>query len=194
MMCIIRDLAETIESGPLFITDLFKNKSVAYFLLILHIKVFINYLSSILCNLSMRTQKILEIFFALKKLKKLPKKLQLGVVFFSAAPTAQNSPELHFRFIVYGSMYYERTTVQQKVRALILHFFPPRFRWGGTSTTSSLIRFSLSGSAITKKTDVYTKEVQIVYRLLIHTALKHIEWNKSCTSEVFTMLRGSFSN
>ena len=26
-----RDLAETIESGPLCITDLFKNKSVAYF-------------------------------------------------------------------------------------------------------------------------------------------------------------------
>ena len=91
-------------------------------------------------------------------------------------------------------MYYERTTVQQRVRALILHFFPPRFRWGGTSTTSSLIRFSLSGSAITKKTDVYSKEVLIVYRLLIHTALKHIEWNKSCTSEVFTMLCGSFSN
>ena len=32
ILCIrIRDLAETIESGPLFITDLFQNKSVAYF-------------------------------------------------------------------------------------------------------------------------------------------------------------------
>ena len=29
-----RDLAETIESGPICITDLFKNKLVAYFLLI----------------------------------------------------------------------------------------------------------------------------------------------------------------
>ena len=29
-----RDLGETVESGPLCITDLFKNKSVAYFLLI----------------------------------------------------------------------------------------------------------------------------------------------------------------
>ena len=29
-----RDLGETIESGPLCTTDLFKNKSVAYFLLI----------------------------------------------------------------------------------------------------------------------------------------------------------------
>ena len=28
-----RDLGETIESGPLCITDLFKNKSVVYFLL-----------------------------------------------------------------------------------------------------------------------------------------------------------------
>ena len=42
--------------------------------------------------------------FAHKKLKKPPKKVahlwQLGV-FFSAAPTAQNSPELHFRLINY---------------------------------------------------------------------------------------------
>ena len=29
-----RDLAETIESGPLCTTDLFKNKSVAYYLFI----------------------------------------------------------------------------------------------------------------------------------------------------------------
>ena len=29
-----RDLAETIESGPLCVTDLFMNKSVAYFLFI----------------------------------------------------------------------------------------------------------------------------------------------------------------
>ena len=29
-----RDQAETIESGPLCITDLFKNKSVAYYLLV----------------------------------------------------------------------------------------------------------------------------------------------------------------
>ena len=42
---------------------------------------------------------------ALKKLKKTPQKVaylwQLGVVVFSAAPTVQNSPELHFRFINY---------------------------------------------------------------------------------------------
>ena len=31
---LIRDTRETTESGPLCITDLFKNKSVAYFLLI----------------------------------------------------------------------------------------------------------------------------------------------------------------
>ena len=49
----VRDLAETIESGPLCITDLFKNKLVAYFLL--QYKSFYNYLSSILCKFSMRT-------------------------------------------------------------------------------------------------------------------------------------------
>jgi hypothetical protein len=42
---------------------------------------------------------------ALKKLKKTPQKVaylwQLGVVVFSVAPTVQNSPELHFRFINY---------------------------------------------------------------------------------------------
>ena len=45
----------------------------------------------------------LNFIFALKKLKKTPQKVaylwQLGGFFFSAAPTAQNSPELHFCFI-----------------------------------------------------------------------------------------------
>ena len=47
-------------------------------------------------------RKFLKKFFANKKLKKPPQKVaylwQLGV-FSSAAPTAQNSPELNFRFI-----------------------------------------------------------------------------------------------
>ena len=30
-LCLTRDTTETIESGPLCITDLFQNKSVAYF-------------------------------------------------------------------------------------------------------------------------------------------------------------------
>ena len=63
-------------------------------------------LSFILCNFLVRMlkylKKIFKSFFAPKKLKKPPQKVaylwQLGV-FFSAAPTAQNSPELHFRFI-----------------------------------------------------------------------------------------------
>jgi hypothetical protein len=42
-------------------------------------------------------------FFAHQKLEKTPQKAaylwQLGVVVFSAALTAQNSPELHFRFM-----------------------------------------------------------------------------------------------
>ena len=40
-------------------------------------------------------------FFARHKLKKISQKVTYGnwVVFFSAAPTAQNSSELHFRFI-----------------------------------------------------------------------------------------------
>ena len=49
--------------------------------------------------------KFFKIFFALKKLKKPPQKVaylwQLGIFFLSAAPTAPNSPELHFRFINY---------------------------------------------------------------------------------------------
>ena len=60
----------------------------------------------ILCNFLVRMLKCFlkksKMFFAHKKLKKPPQKVayfwQLGV-FFSAAPTAQNSPELHFRFI-----------------------------------------------------------------------------------------------
>ena len=63
-------------------------------------------LSFILCNFLVRMlkyfKKILRRFFAHKMLKKPPQEVaylwQLGV-FFSAAPTAQNSPELHFRFI-----------------------------------------------------------------------------------------------
>ena len=47
-------------------------------------------------------RKNLKISLAYKKLKKIPQKVaylwQLGV-FFSAAPTAQNSPELHFPII-----------------------------------------------------------------------------------------------
>jgi hypothetical protein len=48
-------------------------------------------------------QNFLNFSFAHKKLKKTPQKVaslwQLGGFFFSAAPTAQNSPELHFRSI-----------------------------------------------------------------------------------------------
>ena len=41
-------------------------------------------------------------FFAHKKLKKPPQKVAyLWQFFFSAAPTAQNSPELNIRFIDY---------------------------------------------------------------------------------------------
>ena len=45
-------------------------------------------------------------FFAHKKLKKHPKKLHTygswEVFFFSAAPSAQNSPELRFHFIIFS--------------------------------------------------------------------------------------------
>ena len=60
-----------------------------------------------LCNFSVRmlkySLKFFIYFFAHKKLKKPTQKVaylwQLGVVFFSTAPTAQNSSELHFRFL-----------------------------------------------------------------------------------------------
>ena len=38
---VIRDLTETIESGPLCITDLFQNKSVAYLIYIYYFKNFL---------------------------------------------------------------------------------------------------------------------------------------------------------
>ena len=55
----------------------------------------------------MRTQKYfykkIKKIFAHKKLKKPPQKVaylwQLEFFFLSAAPPAQNGPELHFRFI-----------------------------------------------------------------------------------------------
>ena len=60
-----------------------------------------------LCNFSVRMLKYFlknsKKFFANKKLKKNTPKtcilMAVGRVFFSAAPTAQNSPELHFCFI-----------------------------------------------------------------------------------------------
>ena len=64
-------------------------------------------LSSILCNFLVRMLKYiqtnLKMFFAHKKLKKNTSKscilMAVASFFFSAVLTAQNSPELHFRFI-----------------------------------------------------------------------------------------------
>ena len=88
-----------IESGPLCITDLFQNKSVAYLLSVFFLRFFYVLLSLILCNFLVR---MLKYFFLNLKMCFCPQKVaylwQLGV-FFSAAPTAQNSPELHARFI-----------------------------------------------------------------------------------------------
>ena len=94
-----RDLRETIESGPLYrdlcITDLFQNKSVAYFecIVIFTLRMFYMLLSFILC-----------IFLVQKPPQKVAYLWQLGVFFFSAAPTAQNSPELHFRFMNFSDL------------------------------------------------------------------------------------------
>ena len=62
------------------------------------------FLSFILCNFLLQTlQYIFQFFFAHKKLKKPPQKVaylwQSGGFFLSSSPTAQNSPDLHFRFI-----------------------------------------------------------------------------------------------
>ena len=86
----IRDLAETIESGPLSIKDLFKNKSVAYFLLF-HIKFFITILALYYANFQFRRKNIISKYkkIALKKLQKPPKKVaylwQLGGFLISAS-------------------------------------------------------------------------------------------------------------
>ena len=60
------------------------------------------------CNFSLRMLKYflknLKSIFCPQNLKKTPQKVaylwQLGVFFLSAALPAQNSPELHFRFII----------------------------------------------------------------------------------------------
>ena len=52
-------------------------------------------LSFILCNFLVRMLKYFKKFFAHKKLHTCGS----WELFFSAAPTAQNIPELHFRFI-----------------------------------------------------------------------------------------------
>ena len=62
------------------------------------------YYVTFLCGHKYIFRKISKRKFVHKKLKKPPKKLltySSWEVFFSAAPTAQNSPELHFCFINY---------------------------------------------------------------------------------------------
>ena len=63
-------------------------------------------LSFLLCNFLVRMLKYflknLKMLFCPKKVEKTPQKLHTygsWEVFFSTAPTAQNSPKLHFRFI-----------------------------------------------------------------------------------------------
>ena len=94
-----------IESGPLCITDLFQNKSVAYFqLVITFYKLSYNFVSFVFCNFLVWVLK-----YFLKNEKKSgknhPKKFHTygSWEFFSlsAALTAPNSPELHFRYINY---------------------------------------------------------------------------------------------
>jgi hypothetical protein len=94
-------LAETSESGPLIlcITDLFQNKSVAYFLTYnCFLIIFYIVLSYIFCNFSVR---MLKYFFAHKKLKKPPQKVaylwQLGV-FLICSPDCPKQPRTSFPF------------------------------------------------------------------------------------------------
>ena len=77
------------------------NKSVAYFqsIIIFLILVLILYYVTFQCGRKNIFRKILRIYFAHKKLKKAPQKVAyLWQFFFSAALTAQNGLELHFRF------------------------------------------------------------------------------------------------
>ena len=100
-------LEETIESGALCITDLrlaykkrLKNKNKNF----PKKKLFFFYLFSMQLFSADATMfsKFCLFFFDHKKLKNPPQKVAHNrprPFFFSAAPTAQNSPELHFRFI-----------------------------------------------------------------------------------------------
>ena len=66
------------------------------------------------------------ILFAHKNLKKHPKKLwQLGVFFFSAAPPAQTSPELHFRFINFSI---QPSLLESLLKTNVLYFDSPTLK------------------------------------------------------------------
>ena len=88
----------------------------------------------ILCNFSVRTLGYFKKNIDLENIKKPPQKVaylwQLGV-FFSAAPTAQNSPELHFRLINSPI----QSSVLKSVVAVILLITSYSFRTRLTSPT-----------------------------------------------------------
>ena len=106
----IRDtVPEIIDPGPMCITDLFHNKSLAYFnpkiKYVLSKNLKIKNLTVMLCNFLVRT---LGYFLKETKIifwpwKNWPQKYSLLMAvwrfFFSAAPTAQYSSELNIRFI-----------------------------------------------------------------------------------------------
>ena len=94
-----------IEWGLLCITDLFQNNSVVYFdpKEVLSHFFFEFFFVFMLVTFSVRTQEYFKrrFFLPIKSWINLPKKLHTygsWEVFFSAAPTAKNSPELHFRY------------------------------------------------------------------------------------------------
>ena len=102
----IRDLGETTESDPLCITDLFQNKYLAYFLLIIASNKLLYIIRFIWCNFQCGCKNIFKKnfnFFCPHKVEKTTPKscilMAVGSFFFSAAPPTQNSPELHFCFI-----------------------------------------------------------------------------------------------
>jgi hypothetical protein len=98
----IRDIVpEIIDSGPMCITDLFQNKSVAYFNPKKNTFHFF-FKKTHLYNMQLFSADATIFCFCPWKHKKLPLKvayLWQFAFFFSAAPTAQNSPELNIRFI-----------------------------------------------------------------------------------------------
>ena len=70
-MLLPRDLGETTESNPLYITDLFQNKYLAYFWLI---NCLLGLFYAIFqCGRKNISKKTLYIFFAHKKLRKVEK-------------------------------------------------------------------------------------------------------------------------
>ena len=101
----IRDLGETTESDPLCITDLFQNKYLAYFLLIIASNKLLYIIRFIWCNFQCGCKNIFKKnfnFFCPHKVEKTTPKscilMAVGSFFFLCSPAYPKQPRTSFLF------------------------------------------------------------------------------------------------